>query len=71
MTETCRVSRKRLDALAHTFMDICRDKTHGLREHNLDEFLKEYHLVLGHYDVILGKAILGLFPEYGGENDPD
>jgi hypothetical protein len=67
MQTTVQVSRERLDALARTFMENCREK-YGFQPMSLDEFLIEYEL--DRPDTILGRAILGLFPEYGGEHDP-
>lgn len=66
-TETCAVSRARLDALACRYMDEIHDRC-GHTPKSLDEFLAEYPL--SKPDRKLGEMILGLFPEYGGENDP-
>lgn len=68
MSNTIQVNRERLDALANHFMDEVHDRC-GHKPMSLDEFLVQYDLCAG--DRAMGRAILALYPEYGGEDAPE
>jgi len=68
MSETIQVNRERLDALANRYMDEIHDRC-GHEPMSLDEFIVQYDLCEG--DRMMGLSILALYPEYGGENEPE
>lgn len=68
MSDTIQVNRERLDVLARRYMDEIHDRC-GHKPMSLDEFLVQYDLCEG--DRMMGLSILALYPEYGGENDPE
>ena len=64
------VHRARLDKLANLYMDELQDRC-SFTPTSLDEFLLKYGPEMGKVDYDRGQAILGLFPEYGGDCDPE
>lgn len=61
----------KLDKLAVAWMTRMTELVPDLELKSLDEFLLEYGPRLTAEEQVIGQAILDLYPEYGGENDPD